>query len=216
MDHNKIITAAAKHALAPLGLRRHGKSRVWYDDHGWWSIVIEFQPSSWARGTYLNVGVCWHVYEKAHWSFDVGYREQPFSEARTDHQFSDAASDIADHARKCVESYRSRFSSIADAHRHYQSTAPKQDWGFYHAGVIAGLCGDISVARTRFDDLLSLPKQHQWQHGLHYRALDLSRLLDNRVYFFDSVLGIVLRTRSQLGLDPSNLPHCGLPTPIVA
>lgn len=66
MDHNKIIQAVAKKALSPLGLRRDGKSRVWYDDHGWWAIVVEFQPSSWGRGSYLNVGLSWMLYEQSH------------------------------------------------------------------------------------------------------------------------------------------------------
>jgi hypothetical protein len=38
---------------------RKGRSRVWFDDQGWWIGVVEFQPSSWSRGTYLNVGVSW-------------------------------------------------------------------------------------------------------------------------------------------------------------
>ena len=91
MDHNKLIASAAKDALTPLGLKRQGKSRIWYDDHGWWSIVVEFQPSSWSRGTFLNVGVCWHLYEQAHWSFNVGHRELEFSAAQDESQFSDAA-----------------------------------------------------------------------------------------------------------------------------
>ena len=46
MDHNKIIASAAKSALKPLGLKRVGRSRTWYDDHGWWAVVVEFQPSA--------------------------------------------------------------------------------------------------------------------------------------------------------------------------
>ncbi len=57
IDHNKLIAAAAKQASSPLGLNRVGKSRSWYDDHGWWCIIVEFQPSSWSRDTYLNIPV---------------------------------------------------------------------------------------------------------------------------------------------------------------
>ena len=56
-DHNRVIDAEARQALKPLGLYRKGKSRVWYDDHGWWLIQVEFQPSAWFRGSYLNVGI---------------------------------------------------------------------------------------------------------------------------------------------------------------
>ena len=56
-DHNRVIDAEARQALKPLGLYRKGKSRVWYDDHGWWLIQVEFQPSAWSRGCHLNVGI---------------------------------------------------------------------------------------------------------------------------------------------------------------
>ncbi len=53
---SRIITEAARTALGTLGLRQKGQSRLWYDDHGWWIINVEFQPSSYARGCYLNLG----------------------------------------------------------------------------------------------------------------------------------------------------------------
>jgi len=101
-----LIAAAAKEALSPLGLKRDGKSRLWYDDHGWWCIVVEFQPSSWSKGTYLNVGVSWLLFEKAHWTFDVGHREQGFSPARAEQQFTDALAGIVAHAGQRVRDYR--------------------------------------------------------------------------------------------------------------
>jgi hypothetical protein len=47
-----VITAEARHVLKPLGLVRRGNSRVWIDDHGWWTIQVEFQPSAWSKGSY--------------------------------------------------------------------------------------------------------------------------------------------------------------------
>lgn len=42
--HGATINQAARVALIPLGLRRKGQSRLWYDDHGWRVFVVEFQP----------------------------------------------------------------------------------------------------------------------------------------------------------------------------
>lgn len=56
-NHNRVINAEAWRLLKPFGLTRKGRSRVWLDDHGWWLIQVEFQPSSWSKGSYLNVGV---------------------------------------------------------------------------------------------------------------------------------------------------------------
>jgi hypothetical protein len=45
-EHGKLIAAAAKAALLPLGCRRKGQSRCWYSDERFWYIFIEFQPSA--------------------------------------------------------------------------------------------------------------------------------------------------------------------------
>jgi hypothetical protein len=55
-DVNTVIAEVAKQVLAPLGVKRKGRSRTWLDDHGWWLGIVEFQPSSWGAGSYLNVG----------------------------------------------------------------------------------------------------------------------------------------------------------------
>ena len=211
IDHNKLIAAAAKEALSPLGLKRDGKSRLWYDDHGWWCIVVEFQPSSWSKGTYLNVGVSWLLFEKAHWTFDVGHREQGFSPARAEQQFTDALSRIVAHASERVRAYRESFATIQSAHRHYQSIELRSHWDYYHAALIAALAGELSTTRKHFEWLLAQPRPHPWQHGLYFRALDLNRLLDSRREFLDSVRGIVHRTRTQLLLDDVETREIGLP-----
>jgi len=218
-DHNKLIAAAAKEALKPLGLRREGKSRLWYDDHGWWCIVVEFQPSSWSRGTYLNVGVSWLLYEHAYWTFDVGYREQGFEPAKTVTKFADALTSVVDHARRSIQFYRDRFATIAQAHEHYRSHESQGHypvmvdghWYAYHAAVIAALAGDIDAARRSFTDLLALERRWNWQQGLYYRALDLYDLLDDRHRFIRSVAGIVQRTRAQRNLEEYMNPDLGLP-----
>ncbi|TGQ53638.1 DUF4304 domain-containing protein [Mesorhizobium sp. M1C.F.Ca.ET.193.01.1.1] len=58
-EHGRIIASQAKIALQPAGFRRNGRSRVWIADRGFWLSVVEFQPSSWSKGTYLNVAVHW-------------------------------------------------------------------------------------------------------------------------------------------------------------
>src|SRR5690349_3307368 len=72
---NAILTRAAREVLRPMGLVQKGRSRVWLDDHGWWVIVVEFQPSGFGVASYLNVGICWlWDFSKDHWHFDVGNR----------------------------------------------------------------------------------------------------------------------------------------------
>ncbi|WP_352820518.1 DUF4304 domain-containing protein [Mesorhizobium sp. M0898] len=58
-EHGRIIASQAKIVLKPAGFQRKGKSRIWIADRGFWLSVVEFQPSSWSKGTYLNVAVHW-------------------------------------------------------------------------------------------------------------------------------------------------------------
>ncbi|MGY0375270.1 hypothetical protein [Clostridium sp. JNZ J1-5] len=78
--HDKIIKKAAKEILIPLGMFQKGQSRCWLDDNGWYITQVEFQPSAWSKGAYLNVGVSF-LWEKSEalnntLSFDFGYREK--------------------------------------------------------------------------------------------------------------------------------------------
>ena len=74
-EHGRLIAAAAKAALAPLRCKRVGQSRFWYSDEGFWTVSIEFQPSGWAKGSYLNVGANWLWYPKSGWGFS--HRRHP-------------------------------------------------------------------------------------------------------------------------------------------
>ena len=55
-EHGKLIAAAAKAALLPLGCRRKGQSRCWYSDERFWYIFIEFQPSA-GQGEHISTSV---------------------------------------------------------------------------------------------------------------------------------------------------------------
>ena len=55
--HSKIIKQVCKEILIPIGVFQKGTSRIYLDDNDYFFTVIEFQPSSWDRGTYLNIGI---------------------------------------------------------------------------------------------------------------------------------------------------------------
>jgi hypothetical protein len=99
--HSKLINAAARERLRPLGLVQEGRSRTWLDDQAWWLGIVEFQPSGWTRGSYLNVGVNWLWNVKDWHSFDFVYRVdepgrgQMFFEYERDEQFAPLACKLA-------------------------------------------------------------------------------------------------------------------------
>ena len=148
-DHIRLISAAAKSALAPLGCTQKGRSRTWLDDHAWWVGVIEFQPSAWSRGSYLNVGACWLWYEKDYFSFDDGSRVESFQEFESVEQFAQSARILAERAKDEVLKLRQRFSSLRVTLKHLCNTTTNDIWSNYHAGVCAALVGDVRTANER-------------------------------------------------------------------
>ena len=80
--HQKIIRQVAKKILQPEGLFQKGTSRLWLDDNDYFMTLVEFQPHSYEKGCFLNVGVCFlwghgRVMEDGPDTFDIGGRVEP-------------------------------------------------------------------------------------------------------------------------------------------
>jgi hypothetical protein len=211
-DHNKLIAQVARQTLLPAGLRRKGKSRLYYDDNGWWCTIVDFQSSSFSKGSYLNVGVCWLLYENDYWSFDVGSQEgsdRKFVSA-DENEFASAVFEKAMRAKEIAENNRERFSSVSKAHEYYQSIK-REGWALYYAAVIAGLNQQFAVAEENFNSLLAFPANYEWEQILNSRSRELMRLLARPREFIEAVTGIVLRTRALLRLESKGSTELGLP-----
>lgn len=109
--HDKIIKKAAKEILSPIGMFQKGQSRCWLDDNGWYIIQVEFQPSSWSKGAYLNVGISF-LWEKSEalndtLSFDFGYREKGHVEFKgNEYDFYKKMLELSVYAKEKVLFYR--------------------------------------------------------------------------------------------------------------
>jgi hypothetical protein len=213
-DHNKLIAEVAKQTLLPFGLKRKGKSRLYYDDNGWWCTIIEFQPSSFSKGSYLNVGVSWLLHEKDYWSFDVASQEgnnRRFSSAGSKSTFTNAVFEKAMRAKEIVKNNRERFSTISKAHEYYQSIE-RSGWAFYYAGVIAGLNHQFAAAEKDFNSVLAYPESTEWQKELNLRTRELMHLLERPKEFIEAIGKIVLKTRTLRRLENKDLALLGLPS----
>ena len=133
-----------------MGLTQKGRSRTWLADHGWWVCVVEFQPSGWSRGSYLNVGCMWLWEVKEHISFDEGYRVDTFHGFQNEEQFTSEAEHLARRAAQEVTRYRELFSSVDAVARYYLSDPPKGFWFTFHAAVACALTGRAQEARNFF------------------------------------------------------------------
>ena len=212
--HSKVITAAAREALRPLGVLQKGRSRTWLGDGGWWLVVVEFQPSSYGRGTYLNVGVDWLWNPKSYPSFDYGGRvhfdlegaqNAQYIEYESDEQFAPLAARLASIAAEEVRRYRDTFATI-------NSTATALENGgraWFNTAIALGLTGDSTGARTMFSRHISQFEEGdvQWRTPASTRrserAIALREMVQDNDVFCDAIRNDVRTARSMLKLDPS-------------
>ena len=105
---NRIIKEVCKEILLPLGIFQKGTSRVYIDDNGYFFTIIEFQPSSYSKGTYLNVALCFLWNEREHIAFDFPFdsRVKNFVEYQNDEQFIREVAEYAQAAAQQVRFYR--------------------------------------------------------------------------------------------------------------
>jgi hypothetical protein len=165
-QHNSIIAKAAKAALTPMGFRRKGQSRIWLADRGYWLAVVEFQPSSWSKGSYLNVAAPWlwsppGPDESFVLSLDYGGRAASFIKFESEEQFAPLAVNLSESAAAESERLIANLRSIGTVaaalfaqEQELQKSGRGRHGGAYHAGVAAAITGNVDVARTMFSSIL--------------------------------------------------------------
>ena len=108
--HDQIIKQLCKDILLPLGVFQKGTSRIYIDDNGYFFTVLEFQPSAYAKGTYLNTALHFLWNERDHISFDFPFgadiRVKNFVEYQNDEQFTHEVTKYVQEAAKQVMFYR--------------------------------------------------------------------------------------------------------------
>jgi hypothetical protein len=203
---SRLIAAAAKAALQPLGCDRLGKTRTWISDQRCWLIVIEFQPSSWDKGSCLNVGAMWLWHAFRGHAFNAGYRIADFVPFFNSEQFSLAAASLAAQAANEVQRLRNQFRSLQDIYRYLVEHTSEENPHIFHAAIAAGLVGEVDTARRLFQIYANMPHRDgpQWATELRGRNLALAAQLDKPDLFRASVLAIIQECRALNGL-PADL-----------
>jgi len=212
-EHGKIIAAAAKSVLAPLGFKRKGVSRVWLSDHGYWLDVVEFQPSGFSKGTYCNVAVHWLWAITPALTFDYGaHRVGSFAQFNDADVFSQSVSAMAHAAAKAVERHRSIFASLPSTAAHLSrlenTKADRGGWHAFHAGVVCGLMQHDATARLMFDRVsASDVRDLGWVNERRSTVERLMAALGDPVAFRNKVQELVNAQRDSFKLGPFTLPE---------
>ncbi|MDH6580640.1 hypothetical protein [Kitasatospora sp. MAP5-34] len=210
---SRLVTAAAREVLRPLGLQQRGRSRTWLDDQGWWLGVVEFQPSSWGQGTYLSVGAMWLWDDADYLAFHVGGREAGHESYKDEAQFASLAMDMARLAASRTVEYRGLFTSPTSTAKYLAAHSAQRGnaWDNYHAGVAAGLVGDADTARDR---LARATQQFSgtdipWRVQAHQTSLQLRDMADDaealRSWAAERITSC--RQKLKLGPSPAGLPE---------
>jgi hypothetical protein len=151
--HSRLLTLAAREVLRPMGLIQRGRSRIWLDDQGWWIGLVEFQPSAWSRGSYLNVGVSWpwHPTDAPSLYFELSHRVGGFVEFESEAQFQPEARRLATRAAEEIGGLRVRLATVRSAAQTLrESVGDDEGWPAWHAAVAWGLGGEQRSAKRLF------------------------------------------------------------------
>jgi hypothetical protein len=204
-EHGKLIAAAAKAALAPLGCYRKGQSRVWYSDERFWCILIEFQPSAWSKGTYLNITPIWFFLQW--WGGEAAHRIDGYIKFESAEQFGPLIEQGAQLLAAEVTALRARFRTLGDLHRFF---AGNLSWSgnIYRAAITGGLVGDLALARQLFSRIRELdPAKHGPRlKGIQEECAVMATLLENPVAYRSAILEKVVARRQARGFLPD--PNC--------
>jgi hypothetical protein len=200
-EHGRIIAAVATAALAPIGCIRKGHSRVWYSDQRYWLIGVEFQPSGWSKGSYLNVRVAWLW--KDSYGYDLGDRPMDFVPFENAEQFTPRIVEMAQIAAREVHKQREHFQSFDKIYRYLLDNSHHDSWPKYNAAIAAALAGDFAISRQLFDHLAAWTTYgYEWQEKLKADSRALADLLSSPAQFRAAVLEKIQRRRKLMRLQP--------------
>lgn len=219
-EHDKIIRQVAHEALVPLGLSQRGRSRLWVSDAAWRAFLVEFQPSSWSKGTYCNVAVMWlwdpQTRAAPHFAFHVverlkGGDGQFISWADDPEGFERSVAVMATQAAKEIAHFQATFVDLDAVARHYASDPPI-GWPGFHRGVALGVMGRGAEAKTCLTTVAADAQTSDigWVLDMGRAASALADVSTDRYAFMQTVEAHIVRMREGLRLPAIQHPLLGV------
>ena len=201
-EHGRLIAAAAKAALLPLGCRRVGQSRCWISDQRYWIIFVEFQPSAWSKGSYLNVRPQWLWLR--HGANDYHPRPADFISFENAEQFTPLIENMASIAAQTILAMRAKYRTVEDVNRWFAERISQDGYPVYRAAVTAGLVGDITTARKLFERMAATDESNYgtWIKLLKSDCATLAALLDDPPRYRAAIRDTIATRRERFRLPP--------------
>jgi hypothetical protein len=204
-SHEAIIRAAAKAHLAPLGFKQKGRSRIWLRDHVWWLAIVDFQPSSWSKGSYLNVACMWLWHPQDDIAFHVSERLGRYAEFVDEASFRPTVDDLARVAAEESLKNEQQFQSLQAVLSYLETrlVGSQNHWDYYNAMMAALGCGQIDRAAKLFQSLQRLAATYEWCVSLQERAAHVMTVA--RGNMASAVEEQVALARERLALPPNQV-----------
>lgn len=211
-EHGRIIARAAKTALTPLGFWRKGRSRLWLTDRGFWLSVVEFQPSAFRKGSYLNVAAHWLWGVHDFLSYDYGVPQvRSFIQFADPESFAPAAAQQAADATEASEQLRVQFATVpaaaailSELERTYAQDGRGGTWPAFNAAMAEALSGDTASAVALFQCAISTFEG--WHPEIAEPIRELLAAVEDRERFLDMVDARMNKNRERFGLAPIKNP----------
>jgi len=192
-DHNRLLKKIAKERLKPFGIIQYGQSRTFLFDKGWFTVIIEFQPSSWSKGTYLNIGVDLNFYPRDYFAFSYGYRETGFNEFKDEEQFSELINKLCNLVIVRVRELDREFIDLWVAKKTLNKDLDA--WRKYEIGILKGLINDYNGAQKLLNAVINEKCEHNYEFKRQQIASEILEWLDNEQAFENKVKELIEKTR---------------------
>ncbi|MBI3133814.1 MAG: hypothetical protein HYZ14_03980 [Bacteroidetes bacterium] len=205
IDHNKLLKKIAKARLKPFGIFQKSQSRIFLHDKGWYTTVIEFQPSKWSKGTFLNIGVDLNLYPRDYFSFGHGYREKGFEEFTDEKQFEDLVNGLCDLTIKRVQELDNLFIDVWAATTLNEKENSDDPWQLYNLALLNILSKNFDRAGQQLDKLVSKKCEHDFEFKRRQLANEILSWLKDENTLQEKIKNLINETRKLKKLPVATL-----------
>jgi hypothetical protein len=204
-DHNKLLKKTAKERLTPFGITQKGSSRTFLFDNDWRTIIIEFQPSSYSKGSYLNIGLDFNFYPRDHFAFTYGYREKGFEEANSETAFVKTINDYRDLTITKVDILKVKFKDIWTAANTFKKHVGNDPWNKFDLAILYGLTGKLSDSKKLLLDIKKQKCEYDYEFKRQQFVTEILPWLDNDETFLIKIKELINQTRQLKNLSSVDL-----------
>ena len=173
---------------------------MWILDRHWFLGIVEFQPSGFGKGSYLNVcaHLLWHPNAES-LSFDIYQRVPDFINYIDDDQFAPLADKLAQSGAHLLSALTNTLRRPIDAlpllaREEYPS------WQTFHAAMALGVSGRDSEAVALLTQIAGAESSLDWFKALQLDARCCADLLRQPDQFRAHVMARINRGREHHGL----------------